>query len=84
MPLSIVNLVFSTLFITTGVLNMFLVHPVPGLFYIFLSLLYFPITDTVIQKKVGFSIPPTVKIVMGTIVIWGTLAVGDLAEVLGL
>jgi hypothetical protein len=86
------NLVFSTLigwifgiiFVVIGVLNMVLIHPVPGIFYLLLSLLYFPQVNTYFNNRFGFSIPRVVKIIVGFVILWGTLAVGDLAEMLGL
>lgn len=82
--LYILSWVFFIVFIITGLLNLVLVHPVPGIFYLLLSLLYVPRTDIIIKKKLGFTIPLTAKIIVGFVVLWGTLAVGDLAEILGL
>jgi len=60
------------------------VHPVPGIFYLLLSLVYFPPINTLLKKRFGFAIPTVVKIIFGLVILWATLAVGDLAEVLGL
>ena len=76
--------IFGLVFFVIGVLNLVLVHPVPGVFYLLLSLLYFPQTYDSIRRKIGFSIPLIAKIIFALVVLWGTLAVGDLAEVLGL
>lgn len=78
-----ITLLFGLAFIATGVLNLVLVHPVPGIFYLLLSLLYFPFTDAFLRKKLGFTVPFAAKIMVGLAVFWGTLAVGDLAEILG-
>jgi hypothetical protein len=75
--------IFTVLFFIIGLLNLFLVHPVPGVFYILLSIVYFPKTDIYLKKKLGFTIPVLIKIIFGTVILWGTLAVGDLAEILG-
>lgn len=80
----ILNWAFCIIFFVTGVLNVWLVHPVPGVFYILLSVLYLPITNKFLQSKFGFVIPLPLKIIVGFVVLWGTLAVGDLAEILGL
>ena len=71
-------------FVVIGVLNVFLVHPVPGVFYLLLSSVYIPPTDAILKKRFSFSIPLAVKIVLGLVILWGTLAVGDLAELFGL
>jgi hypothetical protein len=80
----ILSWVFGIGFIVIGILNLVLVHPVPGTFYLLFSLMYFPAISTLLKRKLGFSIPPIVKIALGFVLLWGTLAVGDLAEILGL
>ncbi len=82
--LKIINYTLGILFIILGVLNLFLVHPVPGIFYLIFSLIYFPQINKVIKKKTGYIISNKIKIPLGFLVIWGTLAVGDLAEIYGL
>jgi len=75
---------FGIVFIAIGVLNLFLVHPVPGVFYLLISFVYFPFVNVFFKKKLGFTIPFTLQIILGLVILWGTLAVGDLAEILGL
>jgi len=84
MASNITNWIFGIVFFLIGVLNVILVHPVPGIFYLVLSLVYFPPITAIIKKKLGFSIPFSIKVILGLIILWGTLAVGDLAEILGL
>ncbi len=78
---NIINWIFSIVFLTIGVLNIFLVHPVPGIFYLLLSLVYLPPISTIIKKRFDFSIPYIVKIILGLVILWGTLAVGELMEI---
>jgi hypothetical protein len=82
--MKIISWLFGILFFTVGVLNMFLVHPIPGIFYLLLSIVYFPRTNAIIKNRLGFSTPLAVKVILGVVVLWGTLAVGDLAEMFGL
>jgi len=84
MASKITSWIFGIIFFLAGVLNAILVHPVPGAFYLLLSLIYFPLVSVFFKKKFGFSIPFTVKVILGIVILWGTLAVGDLAEILGL
>lgn len=79
---NIISWIFCVLFLVIGVLNVFLVHIVPGVFYILLAIFYFPPATAYIKKRFGFSIPPVVKIILGLVVLWGTLAVGELMEML--
>ena len=84
MASNITSWIFGVVFLVIGVLNAILVHPVPGIFYLLLSLVYFPPVSILIKKKLGFEIPFWAKVVLGLVILWGTLAVGDLAEILGL
>ena len=45
-----------------GVLNLFLVHPVPGIVGLLLSLVYFPPATALLKEKTGWTIPPAIKI----------------------
>lgn len=81
---SIISLIFGITFFVIGVLNAFLVHLVPAVFYLLLSFVYFPPAAAILENRFGFSIPLVVKIILGFIILWATLAVGDLAEILGL
>lgn len=80
----VISWAFAAVFFVTGVLNLFLVHAVPGIFYVCLSVLYLPATGAALRGKLGITVPFWVKVVFGLVILWGTLAVGDLAEVLGL
>jgi hypothetical protein len=74
--------IFGLIVFAIGVLNMILVHPVPGLIYILLSFVYFPSVNNVLRKRVGFTIPPLVKIVLGIFVTWFTLGISDLGDMI--
>ena len=78
-----ISWIFAILFFVIGVLNLWLVHHVPGIFYLILSILYSPPTNKLLKKKIGFSISLAIKIVIGLFILWGTLAVGELVEILG-
>jgi hypothetical protein len=81
---SIIGWFFGVLFLITGVLNLILVHPVPGVFYLLFSAFYIPPIKHYLSLKTGLEIPNTLLIVVAIFVLWATLAVGDLAEILGL
>jgi len=78
----VVGWLFGILVFTIGVLNLFLVHAVPGLAYLLLSLIYVPPVNNWLVRKVGFSIPLVVKIILGIIIIWFTLGVSDLGDMM--
>ncbi|MCF7802606.1 MAG: hypothetical protein K9N57_00285 [Candidatus Marinimicrobia bacterium] len=81
---NIISWLFGAVFLTLGVLNGWLVHPVPGVFYLLVALLYSPMGSTILKERFGLLMPFGVKINLGLVILWGTLAVGDLAEMFGL
>jgi hypothetical protein len=82
--LDIISWIFGILIFFIGVLNLFLVHAIPGIIYILLSFLFFPPTNVFLKKKFNFSIPFGLKLILFILIMWPTLAVGDLAEMYGL
>ena len=76
----LISWIFGVVFFVLGVLNVIFIHIVPGVFYLLLALLYIPSTNAFFKKKLGFSIPIAVKIIFGLVILWATLAVGDLME----
>lgn len=77
---NIISWLFFILFVAIGILNIIFVHLVPGIFYLLISVLYLPRTNSYLNRKLGFSIPLAVKIILGFVILWATLAVGDLME----
>ena len=79
---SISGWIFGMVVLTVGILNMYLVHLVPGVGYLLLSFIYFPPSNTYIRKKFGFSIPLVVKIILAIFIIMFTLGVSDLGDMI--
>ena len=79
---ALVNWIFGIIVFAIGALNLILVHPVPGIVFMLLSLVYFPPVNEVFQKKFGFAIPLVFKIILGIIIIWFTLGVSDLGDMI--
>lgn len=73
---------FGLVVMIIGVFNILLVHPVPGIVYLLLSLVYFPPANAIFRKKLGFSIPLVVKITLGIVIIMFTLGVSDLGDMI--
>lgn len=76
--------IFGLVILTLGILNLILVHPVPGVAYLLLSLIFFPPINAAFRKNLGLSIPLVFKIILGVVIIWFTLGISDLAEMYGL
>lgn len=81
---NIIGWFFGLTIFTLGILNLILVHPVPGVAYLLISFLFFPPVNVWLRKKFGFSIPLVVLILLGIAVFWFTLGISDLAEMYGL
>lgn len=79
---AIVSWFFGIIVFIIGVLNLVLVHPVPGIVALVLSFFFFPVTNVLLRHYLGFSIPLVVKIVLGLLIIWFTLGVSDLGDML--
>jgi hypothetical protein len=74
--------IFTLVLIIIGLLNLLLVHPVPGLLYFCLSLVYYPPANTLLRERIGFSIPLLLKIILGILIIMFTLGVSDLGDMM--
>ena len=78
---TIIGWLFGGLSIAIGLVNLFWGNdPGFGVFLILLSLVYFPTMTARLKEKTGFSIPATVKILLGIFIIWAALGVGELFD----
>ena len=78
----IISWIFGIAVFAIGVLNVFLVHVVPGVIYLLLSFIYFPPANVILKKRTGLPIPLLVKIILGVVIIQFTLGVSDLGDML--
>ncbi|MEA1939632.1 MAG: hypothetical protein U9N03_03100 [Candidatus Caldatribacteriota bacterium] len=83
---NIISWIFGIIVFADGMLNLFWGNDFGlGVVFILLSFIFFPPTSTFlnffIKKKFGLSIPWIIKIPLGFLIIWITLAVGALVEV---
>jgi hypothetical protein len=76
------NWVFGTFVFVIGLLNLFLIHPVPGIAYILLSFIYLPPASDLLKQKFDFSISAFIKIIFGIIIFLFTIGVSDLGDML--
>lgn len=79
-----ISWIFGIVFIVIGVFECVFGAPRSGSFLPSSFFAYFPPANTILKKRFGFSIPLAAKIIVGFVILWGTLAVGDLAEMFGL
>ncbi|MBW7468068.1 hypothetical protein K0O23_13415 [Pontibacter aydingkolensis] len=79
---SISGWLFGIVMLIVGLLNMFLVHLVPGIAYLLLSLIYLPPANAYFRKKTGFPIPLAVKLILGVAIFFFTLGVSDLGDMI--
>jgi hypothetical protein len=79
---NILSWIFALLLFVIGILNIILIHPVPGLVYFVLSFLYSPPANKMFKERFGFGIPNAVKIVSGVLILMFTLGVSDLGDMI--
>ena len=79
---NILNWVFGIIIVVVGILNLILVHPVPGIAYLMISMIFFPPTNMFLKENVGFWIPLSIKIILGVLLIIFTLGVSDLGDMI--
>ena len=77
-----INSIFGIIVFAIGILNLVFVHFVPGIVCLLLSLIYFPPANAALTKHFGFTIPLSVKIILGIVIIWFTLGVSDLGQMI--
>lgn len=65
-----------------GLANLLLVHPVPGLVFILLSLVYIPSTNIHLKINLNFTISPAIKIILAMVIFWFTLGVSELGDII--
>ena len=78
----IISWLFSIIVVAIGILNMLLVHPVPGAVFLLLSLVYIPPANNFFKERTGFSIPTVLKLILGILIIWFTLGPSDLGDII--
>lgn len=80
----IINWILGLILLVIGILNIWLVDVGPGMLYIVFSFLYYPPLEVLTKEKLGFAFPNWLKAIIWLVIMWATLAVGDLAEIAGL
>ena len=77
--LNIISWLFGMAVLAIGIINTVWGNDAGfGIFLILLSFVYFPPVNAMIRKMIGVSIPGVAKIILGILIIWVTLGVGEL------
>jgi len=79
---SILSWIFALLLFVIGILNVILVHPVPGLIYFLLSFLYSPPAGNFLKERFGFVVPRVIKIAFAILILMFTLGVSDFGDMI--
>ena len=80
MTARLVDWLFGSVVLAIGVLNLLLVHAVPGVVFLLASLVYFRPAQAVLEQRFGVAVPPVAKVVLGLAIVWFTLGVSDLGD----
>lgn len=81
---NIICWILASIMLIIGILNLILVHPVPGIFYILVAVLFSPLLNNWFMKNLKFEIPFWLIALLFLVIMWGTLGITDLAEIMGL
>lgn len=73
---------FGLLVATIGVANLTWVHPVPATAFLLFSLIYLPPINALFRSRFQLTFPPAIKIAIGILLIWFTLGVSDLGDMI--
>ena len=78
---NIISWIFGVIFFAIGIVNTFWGNDTGfGIFIMLLSLIYFLPANPILRKRIGFSIPVVVKILLGIFILWAALGVGELFD----
>ena len=80
--LNVFSWIFGLAVLAIGVLNIILVHPVPGIGYLLLSALYFPPINGSFASKFGIRESFFMQIIMAIVILMFTLGLCDLADIM--
>lgn len=73
---------FVIFLLGVGIVNIFLVHPVPGIAYLLLALVFLPPLNSVFTERFGSIIPLILKIILAVLIILFTFGVSDLGDII--
>ena len=74
----IISWLFGIAVLAAGILNMFWGNDaIFGIFIALLSLVYYPPFASYIKQKTGIPIPAIAKIVLGLLIIWMVMGIGE-------
>ena len=73
---------FGALVLVVGILNLALVHPVPGMAYLLISSIFFPPVSNSLNRRLSYKTSLFCKILTGVFIIMFTLGVSDLGDML--
>lgn len=75
----LVSWLFGIAVFASGLLNTFWGNdPVFGVFLLLLAFVYFPPVNIIVKKWLGIGIPGWLKIILGLLITWVVLGVGEL------
>ncbi|MUP46474.1 hypothetical protein E0K83_12070 [Gramella sp. BOM4] len=73
--------IFGVFLLLIGMMNIFRGNdPGLGVMYMLLSIIFFPVTNTVLHDLFRLHIPYYVKVILAVLCLWSILAVGAIAE----
>ena len=66
-----------------GIGNLVYVHPVPGIAFLIFSTIYYPPVTNWLGNKIGVRTASVFKFIVWFVLVWFTLGISDLGELMG-
>ncbi len=77
-----ISWVMGLIVFAIGTANLLLVHPVPGLIGLLLSVLFLPPVHRFTKERFGFQFSFVLQVILCLAVVWFTFAVSDLGDMI--
>ncbi len=77
------NYIFAVVLLCIGIGNLIYVHPVPGIAFVLFAFVYVPPVSPWLESRLGSVGASILKFIFGFILIWFTIGISDLGEIVG-
>ncbi len=82
-PGTVASYAFGLVLVAIGIGNLLYVHPVPGIAFLIFAMVYFPPVSPWLESTLGTRTASIAKFIFGFVLIWFTLGISDLGEIMG-
>ena len=80
---TVASYAFAMVLVAIGIGNLIYVHPVPGIAFLLFAMVYVPPVSPWLEEKLGTRTASIAKFIFGFALLWFTLGISDLGEIMG-